>query len=492
MAAHSSVFADDTAMRIVVFDLDVKDTDYKKDADSIRDYIETKLINYNMFEVIGRKQIDKILSEQKLQLSGLTAEDQQIKIGQMLNVKVGVVGELGKIGSRLLITLKLLDLENSKFLLSTDIEASSIDNAFDKLLSNINVIADKANAFMMKPRIKEEIESFYKAKNYTDTLSEIHDYSVSFGFDKRVVEISNLVMSSLKEDGINQIEKQLNTGNFDEALRQIEIYYHAFGTDANLETLRKAISDGIKNKKETDSRNQALDAIKTAVSDGKYDEALRKVQDYTRNFGTDNQVAEISNMIVSNRNNPEKEVQNQKITAMRDIEQKMSDGKFEEALRSIENVVRAYGNDDKIENLRKEAQSGLDKQKNPEVPNSDRNALQMSALNWTGWVLLAAGAGSIGGGFYFDSQGSQAYQNMVNDYNAYSTAGSSTAAGLWNQYAKDHQNSDNDYLTRNVLYAAGGASMALGLVFVLLPGVPVPHNPALMILPGQINYSIRY
>lgn len=147
------------SMRIVVFELETKGTNLRDDASSIRDYLEAKLINYSAFEVVGRKQIDKIVSEQKFQLSGMTAEDQQIRIGRMLNVKVGVVGEVGKIGSFYTINLKLLDLENSRFLLSSTIEAKSIDEAFLALAKQISGMAEKAEDFLRRPQMIREIQA---------------------------------------------------------------------------------------------------------------------------------------------------------------------------------------------------------------------------------------------------------------------------------------------------------------------------------------------
>jgi hypothetical protein len=328
IACHSSGYPDEYSLRVVVFDLDVKKTEFKSDAETIRDYIESKLINFNLFEVVGRKQIDKIVSEQKLELSGLTSEEEQLKIGHILNVKVGVVGEMGKVGSTYIITLKLLDLENSKFMLSSDIEASSIDDAFKQVNANLSAIADKAKSFLERPSKKAAIEYAYSNQQYQDARNQIREFQTKYGQDKRIEEINTLV--------------------------------------------------------------------------------------------------------------------NQKL-----------------------GMLTPLFNHDKSETL-------------------------LSNFNWTGWAFVAAGVISGGIGVYFDGKSGQDYQNMISTYNSYLNAGSTSAPDLWNQYQSFAMNTKDEQTARNVFYVVGGASTAVGIVFLLMPMVPMKENTSLLFSPGRVNYSVRF
>ena len=59
-----------------------------------------------------RVQIDRIVSEQNLQLSSLT-ETQTVEIGRLLNVRYVVVGDVNLVMGQYTIAVRLLDAQNA-------------------------------------------------------------------------------------------------------------------------------------------------------------------------------------------------------------------------------------------------------------------------------------------------------------------------------------------------------------------------------------------
>lgn len=70
------------------------------------------------FDIMDRQQMDKIMDEQKFQLSDNFNADSVAKIGASLGVKNVIIGEVGKLGETYTTTIRLVDVETKKILKS--------------------------------------------------------------------------------------------------------------------------------------------------------------------------------------------------------------------------------------------------------------------------------------------------------------------------------------------------------------------------------------
>ncbi len=75
--------------------------------------LESKLSNSSFINVIERNNIDKVVSELKYQLSGLTTSD-AAELGKHLNAQYVILGSLNKLGNLMIITAKLVNVETAK------------------------------------------------------------------------------------------------------------------------------------------------------------------------------------------------------------------------------------------------------------------------------------------------------------------------------------------------------------------------------------------
>lgn len=83
---------------------------------SVTDLLSTELVNTKMFEVVERMQVAKILNEQGFQQTGVTDSAAAAEVGKLLNTKRVVIGTLGKLGKKLVITIKIVDVEKANIL----------------------------------------------------------------------------------------------------------------------------------------------------------------------------------------------------------------------------------------------------------------------------------------------------------------------------------------------------------------------------------------
>lgn len=73
------------------------------------------LANIDYITLVERAQIDRILKEQQFQLSGLT-EEEGVSVGRLLKADVILLGNVGKLGSSIVFSARLISVETGKVL----------------------------------------------------------------------------------------------------------------------------------------------------------------------------------------------------------------------------------------------------------------------------------------------------------------------------------------------------------------------------------------
>ncbi len=140
----SFVFPEAALPRIAVLPFKNATAAAKRDdyGSAVADMITTALVQSKKFNVIERQNIEKILKEQELWLSGIVDSGTTKKIGQITGVGFLVVGSVSKLGDYIEMDLRMLDTETGKIVLSTSGKASSEE----KLRSAINKMVKKVIA----------------------------------------------------------------------------------------------------------------------------------------------------------------------------------------------------------------------------------------------------------------------------------------------------------------------------------------------------------
>ncbi len=86
--------------------------------------LESKLGNSPQVDLIERNQIDNVLNELNYQMSGLTTDD-AISIGKQLNAKYILLGSLNKLGSLLILTTKIVNVETAAIEGTREVQCSN-------------------------------------------------------------------------------------------------------------------------------------------------------------------------------------------------------------------------------------------------------------------------------------------------------------------------------------------------------------------------------
>lgn len=111
-------------------------------AQSATDLLRTELFRGGYFHVMERKQMEKILKEQKFQLSGAVAEEELINLGRILSVQLMAMGSMNRLGRKYIINLRLVDVEEGRLKAAETVEVSSEDEIHNGIKSLSKRIAE--------------------------------------------------------------------------------------------------------------------------------------------------------------------------------------------------------------------------------------------------------------------------------------------------------------------------------------------------------------
>lgn len=91
----------------------------------VAENIRTALIQTGQFKVIERAALQKVLEEQKLQITGLVDPESAIKLGKLVGAKLIVVGSVVKFAETYTLNVRFIDAETGIAIKAEKVQASS-------------------------------------------------------------------------------------------------------------------------------------------------------------------------------------------------------------------------------------------------------------------------------------------------------------------------------------------------------------------------------
>lgn len=102
--------------------------------------------------LVERTEIDRILGEQTLGLSGLTAPDSAAKVGQLLGAKALITGRIIPTGDQTLLVVKVMSTETSRVFGETVPSGNDLISPLEELTRKIGTLLEK-NYAAFSPKI---------------------------------------------------------------------------------------------------------------------------------------------------------------------------------------------------------------------------------------------------------------------------------------------------------------------------------------------------
>lgn len=126
-----STFAIYGQSRVAVIPFEAKNTS-AIEAEAVTSVFETALVNIEIYSVIEQTKMSEILEAQAYSLSGCTDDACAIEVGELLSAEQIILGNLTKVGSRYLLTAKLINVETGEHLKADDVQTSSIEDMLEQ------------------------------------------------------------------------------------------------------------------------------------------------------------------------------------------------------------------------------------------------------------------------------------------------------------------------------------------------------------------------
>jgi len=141
--------AQEQKITAAVKDLEAKEGVSASVAASLSDYLRVQLINTQKFDIVTRENMEDLLKEQSLQLSGCTSNECIVQMGQLLGVRKMFAGVVTKIGNTYVVTLKIIDVESGKIEKAETEECAECKE--EALLVSMRNIANKIAGLSVQP-----------------------------------------------------------------------------------------------------------------------------------------------------------------------------------------------------------------------------------------------------------------------------------------------------------------------------------------------------
>jgi TolB-like protein len=94
---------------------------------AVAEIMRTELIGTNKFRVVERAQINKALSEQQLQKSGIIDDKSAVEIGKLIGADLIIVGSVVKIGAAYTINSRMIDVRTGEAKLGRNVSGNDLN-----------------------------------------------------------------------------------------------------------------------------------------------------------------------------------------------------------------------------------------------------------------------------------------------------------------------------------------------------------------------------
>jgi TolB-like protein len=93
---------------------------------SVTDKLVTQLVNLRRFKVMERAALEKILKEQKLQMSGVVDEKTAVNVGKIAGADAIIIGDVNIVGGFAKVSARVIDTETSETIVAKEEQAQGV------------------------------------------------------------------------------------------------------------------------------------------------------------------------------------------------------------------------------------------------------------------------------------------------------------------------------------------------------------------------------
>ncbi len=196
----SAIAADGVRLGVLEFENITGDTTFKWVSRGIQESLSSKLASLPNVVVIERGQINKILEEQRLQISGFVDTNTAVEVGKVIGIKKAVTGSYQVSSSAILINARVVDVETAETEEGFEVQGGvdQIFTHYTKLATDLSGALDSSGgstpvqvdtlATQAKQEITRQDTNSFSAYEYYTKANEI-----AFGSDSWITAMIDLI-----------------------------------------------------------------------------------------------------------------------------------------------------------------------------------------------------------------------------------------------------------------------------------------------------------
>ncbi len=123
-----------TKIAVLDFQLQGENFDNKDMGTIVAEWFITAMVREGRFDVVERRMLEKILSEQKLAMSGIVDATSATQIGKLLGVKVIISGSVMKFKEVTEINARIIDVESASIIAAENIKSAATTKLQDMVI----------------------------------------------------------------------------------------------------------------------------------------------------------------------------------------------------------------------------------------------------------------------------------------------------------------------------------------------------------------------
>ncbi|MCG8572289.1 MAG: CsgG/HfaB family protein [Spirochaetes bacterium] len=176
--------------RVVILNFNSINND-KATANAVTENFITSIIDLKVFTVIERTQLKKILNELKLTLNDDFDDNTALEIGKLAKAKIVMLGSVTKLGERITINARGIDVETGTALFAKKVTTSNINElpeAIDELAAMISFEKENTTDPMQHRFTRDEPEEF-SAENRFQYVQPIDSIPLRESNEELIAEV---------------------------------------------------------------------------------------------------------------------------------------------------------------------------------------------------------------------------------------------------------------------------------------------------------------
>lgn len=153
------IIAAENVLTVAVFDFETGDEGMRKEGQQVADLIRANLSAEPNLVMVERADLEKVLSEQELGLSGTVTTDSAAQVGNLTGAKVLVIGRVFKVDAEQILVAKIIGAETSRVYgeMVKGSETATVSDLAEQLAKKIAAdVSQKSDTLVARVTSREE------------------------------------------------------------------------------------------------------------------------------------------------------------------------------------------------------------------------------------------------------------------------------------------------------------------------------------------------